>query len=378
MVLADLGADVVKIESFPDGDDARRLAPHVNGESYPFAMVNRNKRSIALDLKRDEGRELFLRMARDADLVVENFRPGVVGRLGVDYDAVRAVRDDILYCSISGFGQTGPYRHRPGFDIIAQGFVGFMTMTGQPDGPPNKVGIAINDVAAGVTAVYSILAAEMVRARGGGGQYLDISLVDAGLAWTVWESGAYFGAGEIPAPVGTRHRYSAPYQAFRTRDGHVTIGANNERLWKRFVTEVMKRPEWLLDPRFVTLAERLANVAELAREIEAITTTQTTSHWLEELDRTGIPGGPVLTYDEALAHPHTVAREMIVDVEHPTIGRVRTLAPPTRFSALELSVRRPAPLLGQHTAEVLRQNGIAEEEIERLHAAGVVFDQPPQ
>jgi crotonobetainyl-CoA:carnitine CoA-transferase CaiB-like acyl-CoA transferase len=375
MVLAELGADVIKVERFPEGDDARRLEPQVNGESYPFAMPNRSKRSLAVDLKNPAGRDLFLHLARDADLVVENFRPGVVRRLGVDYEAVRAVREDILYCSISGFGQTGPYRDRAGFDIMAQGVTGFMRMTGHPDGRPAKVGIAINDIAAGVTAVYSILAAEMVRQRSGQGQHIDISLVDAGLAWTVWESGAYFGAGEVPAPTGTRHRRTTPYQAYRTADGFVTIGANNPRLWERLVTQVLGRPEWLEDPRFRTLPDRLAHIDELEGEIEAITGTRTTEDWILELERAGVPGGPVLTYDEALADPHVQARGMVVEIEHPIIGAMRTIGTPAKFSETEYSVRGPAPWLGQQTTEILRETGIADREIARLYADGVVFDQ---
>jgi crotonobetainyl-CoA:carnitine CoA-transferase CaiB-like acyl-CoA transferase len=375
MVLAELGADVIKVERFPEGDDSRRLAPKVNGESYPFAMPNRSKRSLAVDLKSPAGRDLFLRLARDADLVVENFRPGVVQRLGIDYEAVRAVREDILYCSISGFGQTGPYRDRAGFDIMAQGVTGFMRMTGHPGGRPAKVGIAINDIAAGVTAVYSVLAAEMVRQRSGEGQYIDISLVDAGLSWTVWESGAYFGAGEVPAATGTRHRRSTPYQAYRTADGYVTIGANNQRLWERLVTQVLHRPEWLEDPRFQTLPDRLEHIDELEREIEAVTTTRTTEDWILQLEGAGVPGGPVFTYDEALADPHVQARDMVVEVEHPIIGRMRTIGTPAKFSRMDYSVRGPAPWLGQHTTEIMRESGIDDEEIERLYADEVVFDQ---
>lgn len=375
MVLAEFGADVVKVERFPGGDDSRRLDPMVNGESYAFAMPNRSKRSVGMDLKTEGGRRLFLRLARDADLVVENFRPGVVKRLGVDYEAVRAVRDDILYCSISGFGQSGPYRDRPGFDIIAQGLVGFMRMTGQPGGPPNKVGIAINDVAAGVTAVYSILAAEMVRRATGEGQYIDVSLVDAGLAWTVWESGAYFGAGEVPEPTGTRHRRSAPYQAYCTADGYVTVGASTQRLWERLIGDVLDRPHWAHDDRFRTLSDRLAHVDELEREIEAVTTTRPTGEWVERLDAAGVPGGPVLSYDEALADPHVRAREAVVEVEHPLVGTMRTIAPPARFSALDVGVRGPAPWLGQHTTEVLAEVGLSDLEIERLYDERVIFDE---
>jgi crotonobetainyl-CoA:carnitine CoA-transferase CaiB-like acyl-CoA transferase len=377
MVLAELGADVVKVEQPHTGDDSRRLAPKVNGESYPFAMPNRSKRSISLDLKTDRGRELFLRLARDADLVIENFRPGVVRRLGIDYEAVRAVRPDVLYCSISGFGQTGPYRDRPGFDIMAQGATGLMRMTGEPGGRPAKVGIAVNDIAAGATAIYSILAAYIQRSQTGRGQYMDISLVDAGLAWTVWEAGAYFGSGEVPQATGTRHRRSTPYQAYRTADGYVTIGANNDRLWARLVTDVLDRPGWLTDPRFSTLQDRMDHIDELEVEIERLTTTRGTDEWIKRLDRAGVPGGPVLTYDEALRDHHVVAREMVVETEHPLMGAVRTIAPPTKFSDLDYRVRAPAPWLGQHTAQLLREAGVDDEELAQLFATGVAYDAHP-
>jgi crotonobetainyl-CoA:carnitine CoA-transferase CaiB-like acyl-CoA transferase len=378
MVLAELGADVVKVERFPEGDDSRRLGPKVNGESYPFGMPNRSKRSLAVDLKSETGRDLFLRLAAESDLVIENFRPGVVQRLGIDYDSVRTVRPDILYCSISGFGQTGPYRDRPGFDIMAQGVTGFLRMTGQPDGRPAKVGIAINDIAAGATAIYSIMAAQMVRERTGEGQYIDISLVDAGLAWTLWEAGAYFGNGEVPAAAGTRHRRSTPYQAYRTADGFVTIGANNDKLWKRFAEDIVQRPEWLTDPRFETLPDRMAHIDELEQEIEAITATRTTEEWVEICDKAGVPGGPVLTYDETLADPHVVARDMVVDLEHPIIGPMRTVGTGARFSGLDFEVRGPSPWLGQHTREVLSERGVGEDEIARLFDDDVVFDEHPE
>jgi crotonobetainyl-CoA:carnitine CoA-transferase CaiB-like acyl-CoA transferase len=378
MVLAELGADVVKVERFPEGDDSRRLGPKVNGESYPFGMPNRSKRSLALDLKSPTGRDVFLQLAAQSDLVIENFRPGVVRRLGIDYEAVKKVRPDILYCSISGFGQTGPYRDRPGFDIMAQGVTGLLRMTGQPDGRPAKVGIAINDIAAGSTAIYSIMAAQMVRERTGEGQYIDISLVDAGLAWTLWEAGAYFGSGEVPAAAGTRHRRSTPYQAYRTVDGFVTIGANNDRLWKRFAEDVVQRPEWLTDPRFETLPDRMAHIDELEQEIEAVTTTRTTDEWVEVCDKAGVPGGPVLTYDENLVDPHVVARDMVVDLEHPIIGPMRTVGTGARFSGLDFEVRGPAPWLGQHTAEVLTERGLSEDEIGRLFDDGVIFDEHPE
>jgi len=376
MVLAELGADVIKIEQPHTGDDSRRLAPKIDGESYPFAMPNRSKRSVSLDLKTEQGLAVFRRMAADADLVIENFRPGVAKRLGIGYDDLKAVREDILYCSISGFGQTGPYRDRPGFDIMAQGMVGFLRMTGEPGGRPAKVGIAINDIAAGATAIYSIMAAEMQRRATGEGQYMDISLVDAGLAWAVWESGAYFGAGEVPQPTGTRHRRSTPYQAYRTSDGYVTIGAANDRLWLRLLT-ALEKPEWETDPRFATLPDRMSNIEELEREIEAITTTRTTDEWIKRVDEAGVPCGPVLTFDETLSDPHVIARDMVAELDHPIIGEMRTIGPPTKFSGLDFAVRGPAPWLGQHTAEVLRETGLGDDEIAALFTDEVVFDAHP-
>ncbi len=377
MVLAELGADVIKVEQPVTGDDSRRLAPKVNDESYPFAMPNRSKRSISLDLKSERGRELFLDLSRTADLVIENFRPGVVGRLGIGYDDVRAMRPDILYCSISGFGQTGPYRDRPGFDIMAQGTAGFLRMTGEPGGKPVKMGIAINDIAAGATAIYSIMAAQMQRARTGEGQYLDISLVDAGLAWTVWESGAYFSSGEVPQPVGTRHRRSTPYQAYRTADGYVTIGAATDRLWQRLVTDVLHQPALLSDPRFGSLPDRMQHIDELEVELERITSTRTTQEWIEALEAAGVPGGPVLTYDQTLSDPHVIAREMITEVEHPIIGPMRTIAPPTKFSGLSYAVRGPAPWLGQHSREVLAELGLDDDELDKLFDDGTLYDAHP-
>lgn len=374
MVLADMGADVIKVERFPEGDDSRRLAPKVNDESYPAAMPNRNKRSLGIDLKSDAGRETFLKLCEHADCVIENFRPGVTGRLGVDYDAVARVKPDILYCSITGFGQTGPYRERAGFDIIAQGVSGLMRMTGQPNGEPAKVGIAINDIAAGATAAYSILGAQIHRARTGEGQYIDVSLVDAGLAWTIWEAGAYFGSGEVAGPTGTRHRRSTPYQAYKTADGYVTIGANNQRLWERLCTQVLDKPEWLEDPRYVTLADRMANIDELEADIHAIVGRHCTEHWVELLDKAGVPGGPVLRYDEALTNKQVLARDMVADIEHPKIGPMRTLGVAPKLSRTPFTIRTPAPWLGQHTTEVLGESGFDDEAIERLYAAGVVYD----
>lgn len=377
MVLAELGADVIKVEQPGTGDDSRRFAPKFGGESYPAAMPNRSKRSISLDLKSDAGRAAFLGLVADADLVIENFRPGVTTKLGIDYAAVKAVREDILYCSISGFGQTGPYQHRPGFDIMAQGITGFLRMTGDGERPA-KVGIAINDIAAGATAIYSVMAAQMLRQRTGRGQYMDISLVEAGLAWTVWESGAFFGGGEVPQATGTRHRRSTPYQAYRTADGFVTIGAGNDRLWKRLVQDALDRPEWMEDSRYLTLPDRMAHIDELEAEIEAITATRTTEEWIAIVDAAGVPCGPVLTYDQTFEDPQVLARDMVTELDHPIIGRMQTVTPPTKFSDMDFAVRSPAPWIGQHTSEVLREIGMTDEEIEALYDSGAAFDAHPE
>ncbi len=375
MVLADYGADVTKIERFPGGDDSRRLNPHINGASYPFASVNRNKRSIALDLKSDEGREIALEMMRTADVVVENFRPGVTERLGLDYETVRAINPEVIYCSVTGFGQTGPYRLRPGYDIIAQGVGGFLRMTGQPDGRPTKVGIAINDIAAGATAAMSIMTAYINRLKGGGGQFIDVSLVDSGLAWTIWESAAYFGSGELPVPTGTRHRRIAPYQTFRSKDGYVTVGGNTEKLWNALVTKVLEREDLLTDPRFDAQAKRLENVDELEVEIERTLVTETTDHWVAKVDAAGVPGGPVLTYDQTLENEHVLARDMVAQMEHPQIGTMNILGPAAKLSGTPATLRDAAPMLGQHTTDVLQSLGMDEARIEDLYHRGVVHDE---
>ena len=374
LMLADMGAEVVKVETFPEGDASRRFDPKVNDESYCYAVLNRNKQSLALDLRQPEGREIFLRLARDADIVIENYRPGVTKKLGVDYETVRAINPDVIYASVSGFGQTGPYAKKGGFDIIAQGMSGIMRMTGEPGGRPVKVGIAMNDIAAGTTALYGILGAYIKRLKTGEGIYLETSLLEAGLAWTFWEFGAFFGGGEEPTGTGTRHRRSTPYQAYKTQDGFVTVGGNNEKLWTAFCDQVLGRPELKQDPRFNPLKARLANVDALQDEIEKTFLTAPTAHWVEKLDAAGVPGGPVLTYAQSWADPHVMARDMLQEQDHPKIGRMKAMGHPVKASAEFQSIRTPAPWLGQHSAEVLRRAGYSEAQIEELFAKQVVYD----
>jgi len=374
LMLADMGADVTKIETFPEGDGSRRFEPKVNDESYCFAVLNRNKKSIALDMKQPQGKEIFMKLAAQTDIIVENYRPGVTRKLGIDYETVKKLNPGIIYASISGFGQTGPYGKKGGFDIIAQGMSGIMRMTGEAGGRPAKVGIAMNDIAAGTTALYAILGAYIKKLKTGEGIYLETSLLEAGLAWTFWEFGAYFGGGELPLANGTRHRRSTPYQAYKTQDGYVTVGANNDKLWTNFCAQVIDKPQLMQDPRFGTLQARLKNIDALQDEIEKVFMTQPTSHWVPKLDAASVPAGPVYTYDQALADPHIQARNMVVEVDHPIIGRMKNMGSPVKTSGEFTKIRMPAPWLGQHSNEVLKSLGYKAGQIAALHAQGVVYD----
>jgi crotonobetainyl-CoA:carnitine CoA-transferase CaiB-like acyl-CoA transferase len=371
-VLGDLGAEVLKVESL-EGDPTRNFDPKVNGESYCFAVLNRNKKSIAVDLKDPRGRDAIVRLAARSEIVVENFRPGVVKRLGIDYDSLKAANPSLIYASVSGFGQTGPYGGKGGFDIIAQGMSGIMMMTGYPGGRPAKVGIAMNDIAASVTVLYGILGAYIGKLRHGQGQYLETSLLESGMAWSIWEFGAFFGGGEIPSAMGTRHRRSAPYQAYRCKGGYVTVGAGTEKLWRQFATQVVGRPDWLQDPRFQTLALRLRHADALEEVIEQALGKHPAAHWIERMDAAGVPGGPVYSYDQTLADPHVLHRRMVVEVEHPAIGRMKMPGLPIKSSGELTTIRAPAPLLGQHSRELLREAGYGESEVSALLADGVVL-----
>jgi crotonobetainyl-CoA:carnitine CoA-transferase CaiB-like acyl-CoA transferase len=374
MVLGDMGAEIIKIENFPEGDGSRRFDPKINDESYCFAVLNRNKKSIALNMKDPQGIDIFRRLAAKADIITENFRPGVTRKLGVDYDTVAKFNPSVIYASMSGFGQTGPYGKKGGYDIVAQGMSGIMMMTGYPGGRPAKVGIAMNDISSGVTALYGILGAYIGRLRSGKGQYLETSLLEAGLAWTHWESGAYFGGGELPTATGTRHRRSTPYQAYKTQDGYVTVGGNSNKLWSNFCTLVCGKPEWLTDPRFVTLPSRLKNIDALEKEIETVFATQPTAHWVEKLDAAAVPGGPVYTYDQILSDPHIKARKMVVEIDHPKIGRMKSLGLPVKSTGELVQIRTAAPWLGQHSDEILKSIGYQDEQLAALHAQNIIFD----
>ena len=378
MVLGDMGADVIKIEHSNKGDSSRSFEPQINGESYCFAVLNRNKKSVALNLKDPSGLQIALDLASKADIILENFRPGVVKRMGLGYETVKSLNPSIIYASLSGFGQTGPYGKKGGYDIIAQGMSGIMLMTGEPGGRPAKVGIAMNDIASGVTALSGILGALIGKFRFGKGQYLETSLLEAGLAWTAWEFGAFFGSGEIPTATGTRHRRAAPYQAYRSADGYVTVGAGSQKLWLVFCEKVVEQHDWPANPLYITQALRVKNADALELDIEAILMRESTAHWVEKMDAAGIPGGPVFGYKQIMNDPHIHARKMVHDIDHPIIGPMKTLGLPIKSSGELNTIRLPAPWLGQHSKEILVQLGYSNDEIQALFAQGAVFDQYPE
>jgi formyl-CoA transferase len=370
MILSDLGADVIKIEP-PGGDSTRQWPGGIGGDTPGFSAVNRGKRSVAVDLKTAAGVKVIERLTSRADVLVENYRPGTTEKLGIDYRTLRSINPALIYASISGYGQTGPDRAKGGFDLIAQGVSGIMSVTGQPGGPPAKAGVPVTDLAAGLFAVVGILAALQHVRRSGVGQHIDTSLVDAGVALSVWEATELFSGAGIPAPLGSAHRMLAPYQAVRCEDGYITLGAGSDRLFRR-LCRLLGKPEWSDAPEFVDTASRLRHRELLAVRIEAITATRPRRHWLDLLEANDIPCGPINDYAQVFADPQVLAREMIAETDHPVLGRVRTPGSPIKFSLTPATVHRRAPLLGEHTADVLTECGFSEEEIAALRHDGAV------
>ena len=352
MLLADHGADVIKIERPGRGDEARAMPPFVAGESAPFMVWNRNKRSVALDLKSEDGRLALQELVRTADILIENFRPGTLDRLGLGWSELSAINPRLIYGAISGFGQTGPWRDRGGFDLVTQGMSGLMSVCGPADGPPHRLPIALSDIAAGMHLAVGILAAVEARHRTGQGQQVEASLLDSAISFGVYEAAHVFATGERPPRIGQSHRGSSPYQVFQTADGWITVGGAQQNFWEA-LCRILEAPELPADPRFATNRDRVGNNAVLVALLQERFRQRPSQHWLDAFDQVGVPAGPVLDFAEALSHPQVVAREMVVEAEHTKAGRTHTLGVPAKLSMTPGSIRVAAPALGEHTREVL-------------------------
>ncbi len=373
LMLADMGADVIKVEK-PDGDDSRRFVPPaIEGESAAYMMMNRNKRGVALNLKDPQAVEALHRLLENADVVIENYRMGTMERLGLGYEILRAINPRLIYCEISGFGRTGPYAERGGFDLIAQGMSGLMSITGEgPGRPPVKTGAPVSDITAGIVAAMGVSAAYAHMLRTGQGQKVDTSLFEAAITQTYWQSAIAFATGVAPGPMGSAHPINAPYQAFQTADGWINVGAANQRNWLRFL-DVIGAPELNDDPRFGSNHDRMQHLGELAEILTGYLRQEKSQVWLERMEAAGLPAGPVLDILQMQADPQAQARGMIAEVDHPVAGRVRTLGHPIRFSETPASIRSAAPLLGQHSREVLLEAGYEAAAIDVMVASGAVI-----
>ena len=369
MHLADLGATVYKVESPQGGDPVRATGPFLDGHSSPFARLNRNKKSVALDLKDAAGRAAFLRLLAGADVLVENLRPGAMRRLGLDYEAVREQNPALVYASASGWGQDGPLADRPGLDIMAQARSGLMSITGTPEGDPVKAGVPVCDLVCALYVTNGVLAALHERHTSGRGQYLDVSLLEAGVSFAVWEAGKYFATGDVPEPLGSAHQSTAPYQALRTKDGWVTAGAVTPRTWTEFC-RALGLEDLLDDERYATASTRHRHRDTLIPAIEAVTTTMTQSEVVDALDPVGVPCAPISRYDEVFSSEHLAARDYFWDADHPRVGPVRQLGSPMRLSRTPVRRGSAGPLLGADTREALLEAGVSPAEVESLLASG--------
>ena len=374
MVMCDLGAEVIKLERPPHGDVARTTLPLKNGESGYFFSINRGKKSMSIDLTKDEGKELFLQLVERVDVVMENFTPGSMDKLGLGYETVRQRNPRLIYAATSGFGQTGPDRLRPALDIVVQGMGGVMSITGYPGGPPARPGLSLGDIAGGMFTAIGVLSALHERERSGEGQMVDVSMLDCQIAVLENAFMRYFVTGEIPGPIGTRHPAATPFQAFPTKDGYIVLAVSwgVENQWELFCA-IIERPELINDPRFDTPHARTANHAELEPLLNEALMRRATPEWIREFDEIGLPCGPLNNIPQAAALPQVKAREMLVEVDHPQIGRIPLANTPVKLSRTPCGIKGSSPALGQHTDEVLRSLlRLSDEEIARLRGQGTI------
>ncbi len=372
MLLADMGAEVIKVEVPGRGDESRGWGPpFIEGEAAYFLSINRNKKSITLNLKDDSAKDIARRLIAGADVVLETNRPGAMKRLELDYESVSRDNPGIIYASISGFGQTGPYSSRPGFDQVIQGYGGIMGLTGESSGRPVKVGIAVTDIATGMFAAIGILTALYYRERTGKGQHIDASMFDGQVSWLTYQGGRYLASGIVPQRIGNAHPLIVPYQDFEASDGFINIAAGNDALWKKFC-DVAGLQDIADDTRFATNAKRVENRTEVTEKISAVIRTKTMQEWLDRLNNAGIPCGPIYTVDQIFKDPQVLARDMLVEVLHPKCGSIQVTGHPLKYSEVEADVRTAPPELGQHNEELLESLGFSAEEIARFKEKGAL------
>ena len=375
LMLGDYGADVIKIEIPGSGDDTRTWGPpFIGDESAYFLSINRNKRSLTLNFKDEKAKEIFLKLAKDADVIVENFTPGVMDRFGLGYDVIKEVNPGIVFCSVSGFGQTGPYRSRPAYDQIMQGISGLMSITGEPDGEPQKVGIAVADIGAGMWAAFAVMAAIHNRSHKGEGQgqYIDISMMDAQVAWLTYQAANFFANGTPPKRLGAAHPNLVPYQAFMCQDNkYLNLAVGSERIWERFC-EGMDMPELRDNPDYKTNIERAQNREKIVPYLQEVFIKQPVNHWVEKLQAVSVPCGPINDLEDVFSDPQLLSRDMLVEISHPTLGKIKQTGLPLKFSRTPGGLDRPPPLLGEHNHEVLKEIGFSTSEIEKLETQDVI------
>ncbi|MBV9092703.1 MAG: CoA transferase [Streptosporangiaceae bacterium] len=372
MVLGDLGADVIKVEDIWHGDDTRRWGPPFQGDDAAyFLSVNRNKRGLSVNMKTPEGRDIVRRLAAVSDVLMENFRPGTAGRLGLGYAELSGRNPRLIYASISGYGQTGPYAALPGYDAVAQAVSGMMSITGEPGGEPVRTGSSTADVGAGMWALIGILAALHARQATGKGQYVDISLLDGQIAWLTYVAGKYFATGKTPGRHGSAHESLVPYQVFPTADTPLMVAVGSDAIWRRFAA-ASGLGDLADDPRYASNPDRVRNRDTLIPRITAALAARGSAEWTDLLNAAGVPAGPVNTVPQALAHPQAAARDMVAEVDHPVAGRLKTLGSPVRLSGQPAAIRRPPPVLGQHTDEILAEVGLDAARAAELRSRGVI------